>query len=353
MGRRKLISMFTGLLLVFLLTGCGTPKAKEVNVVSKVDCRITVPIDEEKQVPVYFYIPFYYLYTGTDCYSDKLASQHVFEIGKDAELTGNNVELLRGGTVTVSQVSFGEEIGEGPDEESYYSKLAQHYAACFDGHDSDDEKLKEQVREIAERYTKDGKILSFQLAFQGEVKENVSVQSLKIPALNGIEISFDQLSIETAALPENVDIVSSEGVFEYTSFGGASYGAVIAKVEPTFVGGKVLKDLAGIQLVSLNDVCEVVTQDNKTRYADLEPAYGAFAVPVPAGYTAGNSVELDYTFVMKDEQAALDLQDVRMASFARVFELENGEVYWSLAYEPIVRDSSFLLLHVIDSELRG
>ena len=347
MVKRNLILTVCGLFLVILLAGCSTPKAKEINVVSKVDCQITVPVDEEKQVPVYFHIPFYCLYTGTDRYGDLLASQHVFEIGKDAVLTGNHVDLLRGGTVTVSQVSVMEEI----DKESYYSQLAQLYASCFKGLAGADESLQEEVKETAERYTKDGKLLCFDLTFDGEIKEDVSVTSLQIPTLNGFEISFDQLSLETVALPDNVDILPDDGVFEFTSFGGGSYGPVITKVEPTFVGGKVLQDLAGIRMVSLNDVCEVVTQENKGRFSDLELQYRAFDVPTPAGYSTGNTVELDYTFVMKDEKAVLDMQDTRMASFARVFELENGEVYWSVSYEPIARDGAFLMLHVLDEEL--
>ncbi len=343
----KKIVTFICIGMCMLLAGCresDTKTDREIVINSKVNCTITVPkSDENRDIEVFWQTMFYQTYVNKDMYPALDDIQLEYTVGENAELTGENVDLLNGAIVYITQTDMSELA-----DEYYYSRLANaYYQGYMGGTELVDSALLEKITDIVEQYVDNAKVVSVHLVVDACFDKNVRVESLHIPEL-GFDFRMDNLSIETIEIPDDVEI--SDEIIDLASFDRIYADSHIAKYNYISIDGTATEDIKTISVESANSCCEVITEENHTRYEEEDVLYGSiYTKQKETDYKKDSTVALEYTYAF--ENGLVDNSDTTMASLIVKTDLADGRQVWSFVYQPSFVQGEYLFLDVVDEEI--
>lgn len=345
----KKIFTFILICICIMLAGCNnkdndTSSGKELVINSKVNCTITVPkSDENREIEVLWQVSFYQTYANKEMYQALDDRVFTYTVGEDAELIGENVELLNGAIVYISQFNMSELA-----DEYYYSNLANaYYQVYMGGNEPVDSKLQEEIKDIVAKYVDNTKVVSANLVVGGTFEKDVKVESLYIPELE-FNFPIENLSIETVEIPDDVEI--SDEIIDSSSGGGMYADSHIAKYNFLPINGTAMEDINRISVESANSYCEVLTEENYKKYEETDVIYGSiYTKQKETDYKKGSNIGLEYTYAFED--SIVDNSDTTIASLIVKTELADGRQVWSFVYQPSVILGEYLFLDVVDEEI--
>ena len=341
MKKSLLVILLSGL----FLTGCSQKQAESILFDSNVNCTISVPRSDDREIPVEFQVPFCQLYSGDDMYSEFLADGSDLVVGEDVILSGKNVECLNGAEVLLSQYSFSECI-----KDNYYEKLSASYGTTYLGMDylsATDAGFVKKVKKMVSPYEKNAFIVSALLQFSGCISDDVVIEKLTIPDME-FEYDFKHFTIETFDVPGDVKTAYDEEVIDWTSNGGLLVGSVLEPSGYALIGGVSNVDIKGMSIESSNEVCTVVNKDNYLNYADISEDFaGICEAQKLEGYKAGEEIDLEFDYVFSEFDQELIDADVVMASLIVKIQDESDNMYWDYLYEVNASDGPFLMMKLL------
>lgn len=346
----KKIIAFILICMSMLLAGCRDSNVdadREIVINSRVNCTITVPkSDENRKMEVFWQESFYQTYVNKEMYQILDGREFTYTVGEDAELTGDNVELLHGATINISQYDMNELIYD-----NYYSDLANtYYQGYMGGNEPVDSELQEKITNIASKYVDKTKVVVANLVVDGCFDKDVKVESLYIPELD-FEFPMDKLLIETVEVPDDVEVSYIDEVIELNSGGGMFADSHIAKYNFYPIDGIALADISKISVESANTCCEVINADNHKRYEEADAlSVSIYTKQKETDYKKDSAVELEYYYAFVDK--LVENSDTTIASLIVKTELADGRQVWSFEYQPSVIRGEFLLLDIVDEEMK-
>lgn len=333
-----------------LLAGCKGSNAdndKEIVINSRVNCTITVPkSDENRKMEVFWQASFYQTYVNKEMYQALDGRELTYTVGDNAELTGDNVELLNGASVYITQCDMKELIYD-----NYYNDLANtYYQIYMGGNEPVDSELQEEITDIASKYVDKAKVVVANLVVSGCFDKDVKVEELYIPEL-GFTFPMDNLSIETIEIPDDVEVSYIDDVIELNSGGGMFADSHIAKYNFYPIDGTALADISKISVESANTCCEVINAENHKKYEQAD----ALSMPIytkqkETDYKKDSAINLEYYYAFADK--LVENSDTTMASLIVKTEQADGRQVWSFEYQPSVIRGEFLLLDIVDEEMK-
>jgi len=310
-------------LIFLILGGCGRDKAPEYVVDSKTNYHITVPYNEKD----WFSVSVYRIYNGEEDYSTKLKAKDKFTVGTDAVLTGENMDVLNGMEVVVSQMDFVE-------PEDYLDNLAHLYGQEYGELDEDGEvntSIKSKLRKNIDKYSKNAKVLCIIVSYWGELTENVKIEQLSIPELN-LTFDFDSFEIETIEVPDGVQ-VSEEGIIDYYS-AQSGFFMTIGRSGSAYkpILGKALTDIKSLTVESANYDCIMVEE---TEYSFRE----------------NEEIQVDFSYLYNDSYIDWENSDGVVASLITKIVTEDGREVWEFHQQPSYVAPEYLLQEMIFEEI--
>lgn len=334
--------------MCIILISCKESDSKsdrEIVINSRVNCTITVPkSDENREIEVFWQASFYQLYVNKEMYQALDGRLFTYTVGETAELTGENVELLNGSTVYITLYDMSELA-----DEYYYSSLANAYYQGYMGENKlADSDLTEKITDIVGKYVDNARVVAVNFVADGFCfDKNVKVESLYIPELD-FNFSMVNLSVDTVEIPDDVEV--SDEIIDSSSFGGMFADSHIAKYNFLPINGTATEDIAKIWVESANTCCEVITEENHTKYEATDVIYGSiYTEQKETDYKKGSTVGLEYTYAFEDN--LVDNSDTTIASLIVKTELADGRQVWSFVYQPSVILGEYLFLDVVDEEI--
>lgn len=345
---KRLVSFFVALVLCFSLFGCGcSSELNNIYITSDVNCHITAPCsNSENTYSIEFNVPFYILYSGDDIYSELLTINNTFHIGENAILNGKNVELLKGGIVSVSQSNLTDYTND-----DYYETLACSYGVFYLGlteENAYNEDLINNVTDLIKCYEKNTYILTINIGYYGAITDDITVDTLSIPELN-LNYKFNSFYVDTIDVPENITFDDGTNIIDYTSAQGSLSCTKIGELGYMFIDGNTLSNINSISVESANDECNVITEENKFDFQCLEETCGSLYIEQNLhNFNKGDVLSLEFDFVINQERAKPLDEDIMIISLITKTIDMDGNEYWKFVYVPYVCSGEYLMFDILD-----
>ncbi len=341
---------FVLICMCMLLAGCKDSDSKEdreIVINSRVNCTVTVPkSDENRKMEVFWQTSFYQTYINKELYPVLDDRNFTYTVGEDAELTGDNVELLNGATINISQYDMSELV-----DEYYYYRLADaYYQGYMGGNEPVNSEVQDKITDIVSKYVDKAKVVSVNFVVDSCFDRDVKVESLYIPELD-FEFLMDNLRIETVEIPNDVKVSYIDEVVDSASWGGMFADSHIAKYNFYPIMGTVVANIGKISVESANTCCEVITAENHKRYEQTDVLYAPiYTKQKESDYKKDSTIELEYYYAFADK--LVENSDTTIASLIVKTELSDGGQIWCFVYPQSIIQGEFLLLDIVDEEMK-
>ena len=326
MGMQNKVKYIVLIIMSIVVLGGCAEKAQvpEYTIDSRVNYFITVPDNKEN----WFGLSFYRLFNGEDDYSEILETyNNEFTVGEDAVLVGDNVELLNGATIRVTQIDFEK-------SENYCHNLAVLYNRKSGSEDKNAGKLKkleDKIEVYVDKYSANAKILGMSINYLGNITDNVRIEQLQIPSLN-ITYDFDNFEIDTINVPEGI-VVNEEIAIDHKMTGGLNAGAAAGGSGTKFIEGKALKGIKSLNVSSAN------------RY------YYMADESLERSFKEGDEINLEYNYYIDENLIDCEQSDALAASMITKIVTADGAEIWEFEYPASVVTGPFLLKALVFKEL--
>ncbi|MBQ6288549.1 MAG: hypothetical protein IJK71_04830 [Clostridia bacterium] len=305
--------------------------------------KITVPFSETEQFPFFVDVPITIIYAGEDKYSDLLYAKSDYTIGNDVILHGENIEMLTGNKIQVSQ----QKLSDYNLDDHYYDVLTAKYCEQ-ELHNVDKKTLhdnKNKIRQWISSYADKSYILMIDMYIYKGVTEDIRIDSMDLPELN-ISLRFDDMAIETMDIPNDVIVDNMESVIDFTSANGILKCNTICKSGFTFIDGDAIVGLKQICMESANDVSVVVNADNYAEYAELLGNEG-YEEQKKTNIQPGESFSLCFEYILSEKEEELYDKDSILMSYIVKAVDDKGQEHWTFGYNAYMLDPAYLIYRVM------
>lgn len=344
------------LLYIFLLVGCRSEKCNYSEMIEKYNCidsvvsySIKAPLSTgQNEYKIFFNAPFYRVYSGENKDLDLLSTRDTFEIGDEAELEGENVEMLDGAKVTIYKTKLSECV----NYDDYCLRMAYFYG-IEDLHtgieEGVDEDTLESIRNIVSNVADDYTVLTICITFDGCVYDNVTIDSLKIKSLN-FKFVFEKFLISTFQYKDGIVENEDNNIVDYTAgLSGLFADAILPEIGYIEIMGDVKSDIKNIEVTSLDDDITVITSDNYSKYREMEDVYGTLYETNSNKYAKGDTISARHCYI---NNRSLDNVDTKMSNVLIRYTIEDGTKVCRFVYQPVVVDGPYLIMKKMDEYIK-
>lgn len=353
--RRRTVLMAAICAMTVLVTGCSNGKkvSEGQGFTAKGNYVYTVPKStDSNKYSVDINASFYQLVYGDEGYDEGAydsAYDTDYEVGDDIEISGDNVEQLDGASVEVSVYDFEDDLSD-----DYYDNLSEAYNEKY----SEDISAKE-CKKIINKYKKDLKILRVTLSFSGCIYDDVSIDEIENPD-DGQWISVDNFKIEAMDIPDDVKV--DEGALTYLSDFGDSIDGQASKYCQLILNADVTADIDSLEVVSANDLCAVINDDNIDSYRALDEDF-EYVENDKNSYKKGDEIKDEYTYAFDDsligdntdtasnDDSFVSNNATLVASIIVKTKLADGTENWDFFYPQEITEPHYLAVNLIHMQL--
>lgn len=293
---------------------------------------------------------------------DVLNGISLLTVGEEVILKGENIDLLDGAGF---HISCDEAAGWFEEKEAFAELMSEEYRKAYEskaepGTDFDSEW--EAASKLIDEYYESGYVCEMEIAFQGEITSDVTIEGMSIPEL-GFERDFEKVSIKTFTVPEGViwEKTLDEGEKPITCEGwslgernpGMYFDAFLVQMGKTFIDGRAQEYINSINLTPLNADCIIINGANYKDYLNLpnvdDDVY-VYSEQKEKNFTAGDEILLKYNYAY-DKETIRDF-DCMISTLLIKTETGEGGQIWKTGEVGCGEVGVYLILPMIHEELQ-